>query len=302
MLANEYQIDESTRSGFQGATSRVVNGTSASYTHDVAGQRYYYRVRAHNSEGTCDVYSQYSAPISVLISSVVAPKTRVLAVVGSLPGALGSNFRTSLALFNPKESSISGKIVFHPAGVSGSASDPSLPYSIAPRKTLSFADLLPAMNVSSGIGSADLVADATSAFPVVLARVFDDAGEDGTAAFAGELLETQDALTAGSSGTLIAPSDIQKLRLNIGVRTLEAGAAMTITVRDSSGVIVKTVTKSYGPTYFIQEPSAVLLDGFTFTGGETLTFAVTGGSAFVYGATTDNTTNDPSVQFARRIE
>jgi hypothetical protein len=45
-----------------------------------------------------------------------------------------------------------------------------------------------------------------------------------------------------------------------------------------------------------------MLDGYVLTGGETITFDVTGGAAFVYGSTTDNTTNDPSVQLARRIE
>ena len=48
--------------------------------------------------------------------------------------------------------------------------------------------------------------------------------------------------------------------------------------------------------------STELLDGYALTGGETISFDVTSGSAFIYGATTDNTTNDPSVQFARRIE
>lgn len=45
-----------------------------------------------------------------------------------------------------------------------------------------------------------------------------------------------------------------------------------------------------------------MLDGYVLTGGETITIQVTAGSAFVYGSTTDNTTQDPSVQFASRIE
>jgi len=65
---------------------------------------------------------------------------------------------------------------------------------------------------------------------------------------------------------------------------------------------VKTTTKSYAPTFFTQISSAQMLDGYALTSGETITFEVTGGAAFVYGSTTDNTTNDPSVQFARRIE
>jgi hypothetical protein len=46
----------------------------------------------------------------------------------------------------------------------------------------------------------------------------------------------------------------------------------------------------------------VILDGYVLIGGETITVQMTSGSAFVYGSTTDNTTQDPSVQFARKIE
>ena len=91
-------------------------------------------------------------------------------------------------------------------------------------------------------------------------------------------------------------------RLNIGIRTLTSGVTMTITARDKDGATVKSVTKTFGPTFFVQLQSGQLLDGYALTGGETITFDITSGSAFVYGATTDNTTNDPSVQFARRAD
>jgi hypothetical protein len=46
----------------------------------------------------------------------------------------------------------------------------------------------------------------------------------------------------------------------------------------------------------------VILDGYLLAGGETITVQITAGSAFVYGSTTDNTTQDQSVQFARKVE
>jgi len=64
-------------------------------------------------------------------------------------------------------------------------------------------------------------------------------------------------------------------------------------------VVVKTTSKTFDPTFFTQPTSAQLLDGFALTGGETISFQITGGSVFIYGSTTDNTTNDPSVQLAR---
>ena len=65
---------------------------------------------------------------------------------------------------------------------------------------------------------------------------------------------------------------------------------------------MKTLPKSFGATFFAQVGSANFLDGLALSGGETISFDVTAGSAFVYGSTTDNITNDPSVQFARTIE
>jgi len=300
--ATEYAIDESTDANFTAPTTRAVTTTSASYTHANAGTRYYYRVRSHNGSAGCDFTSTSSDSISVLINAAPVPPTRILAVVGSLTGSANSFFRTSVQLYNPKNAAISGKIIFHTQNVSGSANDPSLAYSLAAHKTLSYADLLPAMGITSGIGSADLVADSGSSLPLTLVRVFNDGGAQGTSGLAEEALSTDDALQQGDSASLIAPDDVARFRLNIGVRTLTNGAAFSITVRDKNGNVVKSTTKSFTPTFFRQFSSSEILDGYALTGGETISFDVTSGNAFIYGATTDNTTNDPSVQFARPVE
>jgi hypothetical protein len=135
-----------------------------------------------------------------------------------------------------------------------------------------------------------------------MVRVFDDAGPLGTSGLSQDLLRLDDALQAGQTGALLAPPDLTRFRLNVGVRTLDAGASMTITVRNAEGEVVKTVQKAFGPSYFVQMTSANLLDGHTLSGGDTLSFHIDAGSAFIYGATTDNTTNDPSQQFARKVE
>ena len=299
--ATDYVVDESTDPNFLflSATTTVTTG-SASFTH-AAANRYYYRVRARNNSSGCSTISGFSSTISVLVSVVPVAQTRILPVVGSTPGSNGSFFKTSVQLYNAKGSAISGKIVFHTQEVSGSPTDPSIAFSIQPGKSLSYADLLPAMGIPSGLGSADLIADAGSAFPISLLRVFNDAGTAGTTGLAEEPMAAGDALQSGESGVLIAPAD-QKFRFNIGVRSLEQGTSMTLTVRDKDGALVKTATRTYGPTFFQQVGSATMLDGYVLTGGETITIQITAGSAFVYGSTTDNTTQDPSVQFARRIE
>jgi len=304
--ATEYAIDESANADFSGAVTTTVTDTHATFTHSVsADTRYYYRVAARNHATGCNVASAPSDAVSVLVRPI-APTvqlTRYLAVVGSVPGSGGSYFKTSVQLYNAQSSTISGKLVYHPGGVSGSAGDPSMAYSIAPGKVLAFADLLPAMGIASGIGTVDVAGDVSSPLPVALVRVFNDGGANGTSGLTEEAFKAEEALHAGDDAVLIAPADISKFRMNLGYRTLGDGVAVHFTVRDKDGVVVQSSDRTFDPTYFAQ-PGGVAwaLDGYTLKGGETITIHVNSGSAFFYGATTDNVTQDPSVQFAKKLE
>jgi hypothetical protein len=300
--ASEYVVDEASDAAFTTATSKTFTTNSAAFSHDAADSRYYYRVRARNHSGTCDVTSIQSTTISTLITALPPPAMRVLAVVGSTAGLFGSYFKTSLQLYNPKAVTVSGRLVFHVQSISGGAADPSFAYSIGAGKTLSFDDVLPAMGIATGLGSVDLVADNGSAFPIAVARIFSDSGAAGTTGFTLDALATATALQPGDTGALLVPADMARFRLNIGVRTLDRVAAMTVTVRNRDGNVVKTLEKTISATYFRQYNSAEFLDGFVLTGGETISVQLTSGAAFFYGATTDNITNDPSIQFATRVE
>jgi hypothetical protein len=297
--ATDYVLQESTDASFATSVTNTVTAPPVMFTHVVTGDtRYYYRVRARNRSGGCDVTSTTSANVSVLVKAFVRPvqAKRILPVVGSTAGAFGSFFKTSVQLFNPGETAISGNIVYHSLG----RPDATLAYALGPGKSIGWDDLLPAMGLG-GIGTADIVGDAGSPLPVSSVRVFNDAGANGTTGLNEEALRPTDALQAGQTGSIIAVSDLTRFRLNIGVRTLEQGAVMTIVVKDRDGIVLKTFERSYAPTYFEQSSSAAFL-GITLTGGESISFRVTSGSAFLYGATTDNTTNDPSLQFAWPVD
>lgn len=301
--ATEYSIEEATNDAFSSPTMRTVTTNSASFAHSVTGEtRYYYRVTAANRAAACNELSAASATISVLVAPTPsAPAKRIIAVVGSTAGNAGSFFRTSVQMYNPTANTLSGRIIYHPAGASAADGDPSIVYTLAAGMTLTYSDLLPVMGVASGIGSADVLADVGSSFPVTAVRVFNDGGAAGTTGLAQDLLRPEEALLAGQSGALIAPADAEHFRLNLAVRTLEAGATLTITVRNPAGETVKSVQKTFPPSYFAQTSSTLFLDGYALVGGETLSFTVDAGSAFVYGATTDNTTNDPSQQFVHPL-
>ena len=226
------------------------------------------------------------------------PVTEVLAghipVVGSTPGAFESFFKTSLQLLNPGPSTSTGRLVFHPAGTSGDPSDPSLSWTLQPGQLVSYDDVVAALG-ESGLGSIDVYVGQGQPVPIIITRIFDDAGEDGTSGFTEPLFLPSDLPDQGS-GFLIGPSDTSHFRYNIGIRTLDAPVSVTATVRDSDGNILHSVTRNYRSNYFLQTSAADFLD-FSLGDDQSIEIAFTGGGLIVYGATVDNVTNDASAQF-----
>ncbi len=223
----------------------------------------------------------------------------IIPVVISSPGLLGANFHTAVQLYNPTLTIETGSIVFHAQGVSGSASDPSIAYSINPGQTLFFPDVLTSLG-QTGIGSLDLVATTGSA-PVASVRVYNDAGAAGTSGFTEHGLKPSEALSAGARGILIGPFDPLLFRYNLGVRTLSTGATISITVRDAVGNILRTLARSYPANFFQQTDVASFLGGLSLAANQTVTVDVVSGSLFVYGATADDRTNDPALDFAQSV-
>jgi hypothetical protein len=225
-----------------------------------------------------------------------AIETQILPVVGSTPGVAGTFFKTSVQLHNSTGAPISGRVVFHASGISGSNSDPALSYSLAPGQTESISDLLPAMG-ASGVGSADLEVTSGAA-PVANVRVFNDAGGAGTTGFTEEPMRQEEALTAGARGVLLVPPDLTAYRLNIGIRTLGAGASVVFAPRDALGSALPVRQMAFPPSYHLQQ-SAMQFVGVPVPAGSSITVTIVSGAAIVYGATVDNTTGDPSLQIAR---
>jgi hypothetical protein len=233
-------------------------------------------------------------------TGTVPPATNsVVPVVISGPGLSGSIFRVAVQLYNPSATLITGQLVFHLQGVSASGSDPALPYAINAGQTQFFGDILAAMG-QSGIGSLDVVAT-TGAAPVASVRVYNDGGAAGTSGFTEEALKPSEALSAGARGVLIGPFDTLLFRFNVGVRTLAGGATIAITVRDTSGLVLRTLTRSYPVNFFQQTDVATFLGGLPLGSNQSITIGVVSGSLFLYGATADNRTHDPALQFAKNI-
>jgi hypothetical protein len=230
---------------------------------------------------------------------------RVIPAAASTPGNFGSFFRTSVQMYNPWSNALSGRFVYHPAGTPGSSSDPILTFTIGVGQSVSYPDIVGTMG-ATGLGSIDIVMSQANQPPVIVARVFNDAGASGTSGFTEDAVVPDGGngdtalLFAGSTSFLIAPTDTTHFRFNMGVRTFLSGATITLKVHDATGAVVHTVTKTYQPTYFEQQSSDTFL-GYVLQPNDVIEVNVNSGSAVVYGATTDNTTNDPSLQYARVV-
>jgi hypothetical protein len=223
-------------------------------------------------------------------SSAPAVRVSTIPVVGSVPGANGSFFRTSLTLSNPSYAPIECTLLFHPAGRPGLDTDPSFPVEIPVNRTFFANDIIAAMS-QSGLGSLDILTTG-SPTPIATARVFNDQGAAGTSGLA------EDAVPASpnylSVATVFIPADLANYRLNVGIRTITA-ADLNVTVYNADGTQAGSLVKTYAANFFEQVSAAQFL-GFDPPAGGKIVVSAFQKEFIVYGATTDNHTNDPSVR------
>ena len=211
---------------------------------------------------------------------------------GSLPGAHGANFKTSGQATNPGDTPITVRLVYHPAGRAAADEDPHLSFAVAPGATVSSDDFVAAMG-QTGLGTVDVFSTLGGPTPAVAARVYTDGGAAGTSGFAEDLVPLPIPLSG--TAVLIGPIDTVRFRFHVGARTFARAVHLTITVRDADGNVVHTQETSLGAGYFQQLAAHDFLNGFDIGPNNSIVIE-SDGPALFYGATTDNTTNDPSVR------
>ena len=241
-------------------------------------------------------------PLIALVASVASaqlsekPTDAIVPVIGSTRGQSNSNFKTEMQIANPTGNQMTGWLIFHPQGFSGSTSDPVLRYELAAHTTVAYADVVAALG-TTGLGSLDVFVD-RGEIPTIVARAFDDQAT-GTTGVSVPLVRGSAALLRDDVVALIAPRDLTRFRFNIGVRSLANGATLDLIVRDSGGAERHRKSITYPETFFDQLP------GDTFAGtqlraNDSIEIRITAGSAFLYGVTVDNQTNDSSLQLLRK--
>jgi hypothetical protein len=159
----------------------------------------------------------------------------------------------------------------------------------------------------SGLGSLDIVLDASSSIPIAYARVFNDAGASGTSGLGEAALDVAHSfvgpassiLAGGCTGYISAPADPAGQRLTIGIRSLDTFVTVSFALKSQDGATRTTTQRHLQPNEFLQISGDALF-GISPGANDYIEVSATG-EAIVYGAATDNTTNDPSVQFASPV-
>jgi hypothetical protein len=207
-------------------------------------------------------------------------KTSLFPITGSTRGASGSVFRTSAQLSNPGELEIEGDLVFHPAGVEASSSDPSYRYRLGPYESQSFHDVVSRIG-ASGVGSLEVVPD-VGPIPAVAVRIW-----NGNSPFSVPPLDTGSLMVAGMHSAMKMPDNTGTFRTNIAIRTMESGATIWVCMHDPDGTFIRGFTREFPPNYLIQMPVAELLGG-EVKADQMVMFTVNGGSAIVSASTAEN--------------
>jgi hypothetical protein len=201
----------------------------------------------------------------------------------------GSFFKTELQMTNATEDRMTGWLYLRPHGATRR-------YDLEPHATISFADVVSELG-TSGAGSLDILVD-TGGVPTIVARAYDDQPE-GTTGVTVPALHADSAITGTDIAALIAPRDVVRFRFNIGVRTLDSGAAIDLIVRDAAGNERHRRRLTWSEHHFEQQPGHVFA-GIDLQSNDSIEVRVVSGSLIVYASTVDNQTNDSSLQVLRR--
>jgi hypothetical protein len=223
----------------------------------------------------------------------------IVPLVGSTAGANGARFKTSLRI-RPLAGR-RGTIYFRPVGTTPNAADPSLRYEFgASSPEVYYDDVVAAMG-ASGVGSLELVPDATSWSDIqVDVRVYNETpngtfGSSQPAVTPYDWLYYRDSVSAG--GSLDVPTTTAQFRRNIGFRTITPVLYRATIIR-RDGHTLSTEPRSFPADYTFfgtLDQFVGTLPGFEVRHDERVILAIISGYAIPFYTTTENVTNDPTI-------
>jgi hypothetical protein len=216
----------------------------------------------------------------------------IVPVVGSVAGAFGSRFETSLQIANPHAFAISGVLV-----VREPEETHRFVYQLAPHETRNFGNLMAAVD-AAGIATMD-IEPAVGPAPVAVARIFDTSHSTMSTGTVIAQLTPDDALRPGEHAALIAAADPLRSRTNIGLRALAAGAVVRLTLYRSNGVAAGSVELPVEPNQLRQHSLSAIFS-MPAAANDSIAIEVISGAAIAYASNVNVDTQESSFQLARR--
>lgn len=288
--ADSYELQEATSSGFAGATTLNVTGTSSARSHGPAATTtYYYRVRAARG---CGARSAYSATISVTVTAGGGGGGSVYwaAVASHAAGAGTSQWRSDIGVLNLSGAAATLTIKIHVGAAVAAQGQASVP---AGAQAI-FVDILGPQQLDlNGSGAVEVV----STGPVIVtSRTYNQAAS-------GTFGQSYDGYTAaaglGTGSTSYLPQLVENAsyRTNIGLTNLgTATASVRVTLFNASGSSLTSYTVSLLPGEFKQETRPFNKKaGQTNMGAGYAKIEVLSGSGIIaYASLIDAVTNDPT--------
>jgi len=224
-----------------------------------------------------------------------AMRKSTIPFVGSVRGANGSVFKTSLRLRGTRHNQ-RGFLIFHPSNAAGNDLDPIIPYVLAgTASTLEWDDVVASFGVS-GTGSIDIVpevSDGEWTVPNAEVRLFNvaDTGTFGTLAWQTQAHDFHSSNPAAIRElTLSVPAP--ELRLNLAIRTFEETLAQIELIRGGLSIVVREFTLA---SDFLLFNSAAGFLGNDLRPGDTIVLRIVSGGGVPLYTVTDNRTNDPAL-------
>ena len=248
---------------------------------------------APGSDGVPGCTASTTIPVTADPELAALADTVYIPVAGSVHGANGSNFKTSLRM---EGAGVTGTIYFRPSGTFfGDDRDPHLSFAVGSPgagesiASVSYDDVVGAMG-ASGIGALDVRFSGHGGGEAV-AAVYNDTpqGRFGSTVLP---LTAADLLTPYALSVIGSDENLNRQRINVGLRTFDK--PITVTAGLTGPGAFFRVVRVLPPNTFIQLPLAELL-GTPLTAGNGVTFTFAGGPISAYTSVTDNGTNDPTI-------
>jgi hypothetical protein len=259
-------------------------------------ETYQYRITAITPNETC------SSTVNVTFKSdrdlVRLTRRSIIPLVGSTPGINGANFKTSLRLRNPNGEDMTGKLVFHPLGVPGSAADLSISYELHNRAdVVEYADVVKEFGFT-GLGSLDIVPDVhgtLASIPRAEVRLFNETPNGTFGAIEPQVQPFDFFVLAQPSETPVAEVTMPgpEMRLNIGARSLDS--AFVIITATRNGQTLTNHNMEMPPNTLVFGPVAALLPDVELQPNDLISIRAFRGTAVPIYSLTDNATNDPAL-------